>query len=85
MIESSLTRTSGFNRTPPPDFRTLPDCALIKRRDLLTPRGPVPLSTMTVQRMIAAGKFPAPVKLSGLNTWRWGDVRQWLEAQGVAA
>lgn len=66
-------------RVTPIDFDRLPDCALVRRRDLLAPYGPVPFSSMTLHRRVKAGAFPAPVKLEGMNAWRWGDVRDWLD------
>ncbi|NLA67894.1 MAG: hypothetical protein GX856_06560 [Gammaproteobacteria bacterium] len=67
-------------RPAPIDFARLPDCALVRRRDLLAPYGPVPFSSMTLHRRVKAGAFPAPVRLEGMNAWRWGDVRDWLDS-----
>lgn len=67
---------------PAIDFDTLADIALVMRRDLLAPRGPVPFSAMTLHRRIKSGDFPAPVKLSeNSSAFVWGEVRKWLEAQ----
>jgi len=82
---ASVPRTE--NPAPRIDFDTLPDCALVRRSDLLAPAGPVPWSHMTLHRKVKAGKFPAPVKLAGgpMNYWRWGEVRPLLQAQKEAA
>lgn len=63
-------------------YDTLPDSALIRQRQLLA--GLVPFSSATLWRRIKADQFPKPIKLDGghITAWRWGDVRQWLEAQG---
>ena len=45
----------------------------------------VPVSKSTLWRHVAAGTFPAPVKLFfGVTAWRVDDVRHWIQAQGRA-
>ncbi len=45
---------------------------------------PVPVSSVTIWRWVAAGKFPAPVKLSGnVTAWRAEEVRAWLDQQAA--
>ncbi len=40
------------------------------------------LSTSTVYRLIAAGKFPQPVKLSErASAWPEAEVRAWIDAR----
>lgn len=43
------------------------------------------LSRATLYRMIAAGRFPAPVRLGkGAVGWRQSEVRAWLESREPA-
>lgn len=43
-----------------------------------------PVSSATLWRMVKAGKFPAPVKLSeGITAWDVESVRSWLEAKAA--
>ncbi|WP_233167501.1 helix-turn-helix transcriptional regulator [Xylophilus sp. ASV27] len=45
----------------------------------------VPVSNSTLWRHVAAGTFPAAVKLFfGVTAWRVDDVRHWIQAQGGA-
>lgn len=40
---------------------------------------PLPFSKATLWRMVNAGKFPAPVKLSErITAWRVEEVREWI-------
>jgi predicted DNA-binding transcriptional regulator AlpA len=42
--------------------------------------GIIPFSPATLWRKVAAGEFPAPVKLSaGVTAWRVEEVRAWME------
>lgn len=42
----------------------------------------VPISRTTLWRHVAAGTFPAPVKLfASVTAWRVEDVRSWIDAQ----
>lgn len=61
----------------------LPDEALLRERQLLN--GIVPFSSPTLWRRVKAGRFPQPIRIDRMKCWRWGDVRQWLEAQGKGA
>lgn len=31
----------------------------------------------TVERMVAEGRIPGPVRYGGLPRWRWGVIREW--------
>lgn len=45
---------------------------------------PIPVSPVTIWRWVAAGKFPAPVKLSGnVTAWKAEQVRAWLDEQAA--
>ena len=66
-----------MQKTPQP----LPDWALVREKDLLAPRGPVPFSHSTLWRMVKAGTFPAPVKIGPrISAWRLGEARQALKS-----
>lgn len=42
----------------------------------------VPVGSSTLWRWVAAGTFPAPVKLSErVTAWRSADVQAWVDAQ----
>lgn len=44
--------------------------------------GILPFSSPTLWRMVKAGKFPAPVKLSErVTAWRVEDVRAWMQTR----
>ncbi len=61
-------------------YGELPAEGYIRQSQLIP--APVPLSSSTLWRMVKAGAFPTPVKLSGrVTAWRVEDVRQWLDAQ----
>jgi predicted DNA-binding transcriptional regulator AlpA len=43
----------------------------------------LPFSSATLWRLVKAGKFPAPVRLSDrITAWRVEDVRTWMQARG---
>jgi prophage regulatory protein len=70
------------------NFDALSDVAFIREADLVrsTRRpgqaAPLPFSGPTLWRMVKAGSFPRPCKLSArVTAWRVGDVRQWLALQ----
>jgi predicted DNA-binding transcriptional regulator AlpA len=45
----------------------------------------LPLSPATLWRLVKAGKFPQPIKLSERCTaWRVEDVRGWMESKNSA-
>jgi prophage regulatory protein len=61
------------------DFENLPDEALVRLAWLIA-LGILPFSPATLWRHVAAGKFPAPVKISpGVTAWRVGSIREWLK------
>lgn len=78
---------------PRPSFDELPDSAFLRESQLVQdPKRPdypalLPLSAATLWRMVAAGTFPKPIKLSSrVTAWRVADVRMFLNAlsKGVA-
>ena len=63
-------------------FDGLADAAFVRQARLIP--DVVPFSSATLWRMVAAGKFPAPVKLSErVTAWRVGDVREWLQTHAI--
>lgn len=71
-------------------FDSLPDNAYVREAQLvrspLADRSdnPLPFSAPTLWRMVKAGSFPRPVKLSQrVTAWRVGDVRSWLAAKAA--
>lgn len=46
--------------------------------------GILPFSSPTLWRLVKAGKFPSPVKLSErVTAWRVEDVRAWMQARAA--
>ena len=71
----------------PFNFDTLPDSAFV-RADALFAAGLLPFSRATLWRLVKAGRFPAPAKLSeNITAWEVGAVRRWkisvLECDGT--
>lgn len=69
-------------------FDLLPDSAFIRVAQLVTsPKhpevaAPLPFSAPTLWRMVAAGDFPKPLKLSErVTVWQVGAVRAWMAEQ----
>lgn len=56
-----------------------PERRLLRLKDVLQPRGPLPLSKSTFYALIKAGRAPAPVKLNRISAWREEDVRKLIE------
>jgi predicted DNA-binding transcriptional regulator AlpA len=52
---------------------------LLRLKDVLHPRGPLPLSKSAFYAAIQAGRAPAPVKLGRTSAWRAEDVRKLIE------
>lgn len=73
-------------------FDALPDSAWLREsqlvRSLKSPDraiAPLPFSAPTLWRMVKAGKFPKPTKLSArVTAWQVGQVRAWMAAQAMA-
>lgn len=64
-------------------FDDLPDDALLREKQILQPKGPVPVSRSTWWAGVRAGRFPQPVRLGPRTTaWRVGDIRALLR-EGV--
>ncbi len=74
-----------------PSFDAFADNAFIRQAQLVQspkrPERPVPLpfSGPTLWRLVKAGRFPVPVKLSErVTAWKVGDIRAWITAQTKA-
>jgi prophage regulatory protein len=73
-------------------FDKLPDSAWIRENGLVrSPKNPdsevapLPFSAPTLWRMVKAGKFPKPHKLSTrVTAWKVSQVREWMTAQAAA-
>jgi prophage regulatory protein len=72
-------------------FDALPDSAWLRESQLVrSPKNPdsavapLPFSAPTLWRMVKAGKFPAPCKLSArVTAWKVSQVREWMTAQAA--
>ena len=67
-------------------FDTLPDSGYAREAQLVqgknNPSAPLPFSSATLWRLVAAKDFPAPVKLgSRVTAWKIGSVRAWMAQQ----
>jgi predicted DNA-binding transcriptional regulator AlpA len=92
---TALITATAANHTTKPNqsvFDQLPDSAYLREAQLVrSPKrhdsqtAPLPFSAPTLWRMVAAGKFPAPRKLSArVTAWQVSEVRAWLQAQASA-
>ena len=72
-------------------FDTLPDNAWLREAQLVRSSkspasevAPLPFSAPTLWRIVKAGKFPKPTKLSArVTAWQVGQVRAWMSAQAM--
>ena len=88
------TATAPAAPTPPGQatFDKLPDSAWLRESQLVrSPKNPdsevapLPFSAPTLWRMVKAGKFPAPCKLSArVTAWKVSQDRDWMAAQAAA-
>lgn len=72
-------------------FDALPNSAYVREAQLVQSptrpdsTAPLPFSAPTLWRMVKAGIFPKPIKLSPrITAWNVGAVRAWLLAQEAA-
>lgn len=66
------------------NFDNLPDSALVRLKDLLAPRGPLPFSKSTLWAGCKTGRFPQPIRIGRITAWRVNDVRQFLASLGIS-
>jgi prophage regulatory protein len=65
------------------DENLFPEGGLLRLRDILKPKGPLPISSSSWWAGVASGRYPKPVKLGPRTTaWRADDIRNLVE-QGV--
>jgi predicted DNA-binding transcriptional regulator AlpA len=92
-IDSHPSRTQDASKkTTKSVFDALPDSAWLreahlvrKSNNLESAIAPLPFSAPTLWRMVKAGKFPKPTKLSeGVTAWQVGQVRAWMAARAMA-
>ena len=70
---------SYVNKYHTESFNELPTYALLRQKDLQQLRV-IPFSAPTLWRMVAAGTFPKPIKISAqITAWRVSEVREWLD------
>jgi predicted DNA-binding transcriptional regulator AlpA len=73
-------------------FDELPDNAWLRESQLVRSSksaasavAPLPFSAPTLWRMVKAGNFPKPTKLSArVTAWQVGQVRAWMALQATA-
>ena len=70
---------SCVNQYHTESFNELPAYALVRQKDLQQLRV-ICFSAPTLWRMVAAGTFPKPIKISAqITAWRVCEVRDWLD------
>lgn len=86
--ETEGVRSAALTSSNLSAFDLLPDSAFIRESQLVQSRkrpgllAPLPFSAPTLWRMVKAGTFPKPVKLSQrVTAWNIGAVRAWIAAQ----
>jgi len=62
----------------PIDYRSLPDAARLREKHVIPLIG---RSRASLWRDVRKGTFPRPKKDGAITSWRYGDVRKWLEGQ----
>jgi len=69
--------------SPPPSVPTLPQTGFVRQAQVLAL---IPFSKSTLWRQVAAGAFPAPLKLTyRVTAWRAEDIRLWIQNKSVTA
>lgn len=62
------------------DFQRLPDAALLRVDEIVSPDGPLPWRRTKFLDLVAKNEAPQPViRGHGGTFWTWGHVRTWLE------
>lgn len=76
MPDTLGARSAEAKRFDLPNFDELPDIALVR---LPAARSLVGLGGSAIYKMMAEGRFPKSVKITGYAVaWRMGDLRAWL-------
>lgn len=81
--DSRAARKAARAASPEASPLVLPQEGFIREK----PMKPfVTLSRSQLAREVKAGRFPAPVKLTGrIKAWRVADVRAWIASKGDSA
>lgn len=62
------------------DHMTLPQTGFLRLKDILAPRGPIPISKSTWWAGVKDGRFPKPLKLGKrVTVWKAQDIRALIE------
>ncbi len=81
MQPATTEAARGNDRNPQPLHALQLADALLRIATVTQATG---LSSATIYRKLAAGAFPAPIRLGARCTrWKAADVRAWIQAQGV--
>lgn len=65
-------------------INNIPSSGFLRLRDILGPRGPIPVSKSTWWLGVKDGRFPQPVKLGvRITVWRVEDIRLLLERGAI--
>lgn len=78
VIPDPGSKKLGNGSLSPPFTNEDSSAALIRLRDLIAPRGPLPVSKSTVWAWVKSGRFPQPVRIGRVTAWRVGDIRSFL-------
>ncbi len=58
----------------------LPETGFVRLKQILAPRGPIPVSKSTWWQGVRDGRYPSPVKLGRrITAWRVEDIRALIE------
>lgn len=64
------------------DNGSFPKTGLVRLKEILGPKGPIPVSKSTWWDGVKSGRFPKPIKLSARVTcWKAEDIRALYEAR----
>jgi len=60
--------------------KALPDTGFVRLKQILGPRGPIPVSKSTWWAGVKSGRYPQPIKLGRrITAWRAEDIRKLIE------
>lgn len=58
----------------------LPEAGFLRLKQILGPRGPIPVSRSTWWAGVRSGRYPQPIKLGKrITAWRTEDIRKLIE------
>lgn len=59
---------------------TLPETGFLRLKQIIGPRGPIPVSKSTWWQGVREGRYPSPVKLGRrITAWRVEDIRKLIQ------